>query len=233
MSDSLPRIHSMSSPMPVNPRRVVFLRHGVTEHNARGRWQGHLDTSLTEAGREQARAAAPSLALYEPQVIVSSDLARAAETADILAAECGLVAMRDARFREIHIGSWQGLDAAGVEAAFPGAQARLAAGEDLRRGGSGERVADVVARGRPALDEILADVGEGRTALVVTHGVCARSLVADLAGIDQKTAWLSLTGLGNCHWAEVAQSSATRWRLALWNGRATPLGRHVREAHGY
>lgn len=233
MSAALPTIHSMSSPMPKNPRRVVFLRHGVTEHNARGLWQGHLDTPLTDDGREQARAAAPSIAAYEPAVVVSSDLSRAAETGEILAEACGLRARRDPRFREINVGSWQGLDAAGVEAAFPGAMARLATGEDLRRGGDGERVADVVARARPALDEVIAQLEPGQTALIVTHGVCARTLAAELAGIDQTTAWLSLTGLGNCHWAEVAQSSPPRWRLALWNGRATPLGRYVKESHGY
>lgn len=224
---------SLSAPLPAHPRRVVFLRHGVTGHNAAGIWQGHLDTTLTDLGRDQARAAAPFLADYAPVALVSSDLSRAAETARIVGEACGLEVRYDARLREIDVGAWQGLDSAGVEAAFPGAQARLAAGEDLRRGGDGERVADVIARGRPAVDEVVAGLGPGQTALVVTHGVAARTLACDLAGIDQRTAWLCLAGLTNCAWAELAQTAAGTWRLALWNGRATPPGRRVSEAHGY
>lgn len=214
------------------PRRLVLLRHGVTAHNARGIWQGHLDTELTPDGVAQAQAAAQALSAYPFTRLVSSDLQRAAQTARIVGEACALAPAYDARLREIHVGAWQGLDAAGVEAAFPGAQARLAAGEDLPRGGDGECVADVVRRARPALDELVASLGEGECALVVTHGVSARALAADLAGIDQRTAWLSLAGLGNCCWVELTQTPA-RWRVALWNGRAAAPGRVVREAHGY
>lgn len=222
----------MSSPTAGAPRRLVLLRHGVTAHNAQGIWQGHLDTELSQDGVDQARAAAEVLAGYGFTRVISSDLARAAGTARIVAVACGLEVSYDARLREIHVGAWQGLDAAGVEAAFPGAQARLSGGEDLPRGGDGETVADVVRRARPAIDDLRGDLGPGECALVVTHGVSARALAADLAGLNQRTAWLSLAGLGNCAWTELAETTE-RWRIALWNGRAAPLGRPVREAHGY
>lgn len=214
------------------PRRLVILRHGVTSHNAGGIWQGHLDTELTEDGIAQAHAAAEVLAGYGFARILASDLTRAATTARIVAQACGLPVEVDRRLREIDVGAWQGLDAAGVEAAFPGAQARLAQGEDLVRGGDGERVEDVVRRARPAVDTLVAAMAPGETALIVTHGVCARAVAADLAGIDQRTAWLSLAGLGNCAWVELTQAPA-RWRISLWNGRASSLARPMREAHGY
>lgn len=214
------------------PRRLVILRHGVTSHNAGGIWQGHLDTELTAEGLAQARAAAAVLAGYGFARVLASDLRRAAVTAQVVADACGLPVSYDARLREIDVGAWQGLDAAGVEAAFPGAQARLAAGEDLARGGSGERVADVIRRARPAVDELIAALAPGETALVVTHGVCARAVAADLAEIDRKTAWLCLAGLGNCAWAELTETPV-RWRLSLWNGRASSLASPMREAHGY
>lgn len=218
--------------MSAQPRRLVILRHGVTSHNAAGIWQGHLDTELTADGLAQAEAVAEVLGGYGFSRILASDLRRASVTARMVADRVGLPVEVDRRLREIHVGSWQGLDAAGVEAAFPGAQARLSLGEDLPRGGTGERVADVVRRARPAVDELIAVLAPGQTALIVTHGVCARAIAADLAEIDQRTAWLSLAGLGNCAWAELTET-AVRWRVSLWNGRASSLARPMREAHGY
>ncbi|HEY3535279.1 MAG TPA: histidine phosphatase family protein, partial [Pedococcus sp.] len=61
-------------------RRVVVLRHGQTDHNAQGIWQGQLDSDLSQLGREQARAAAGALTAYRPVLVVASDLKRAAET---------------------------------------------------------------------------------------------------------------------------------------------------------
>lgn len=214
------------------PRRLILLRHGVTEHNARGIWQGHLDTDLAPAGLAQAQAAAAVLVRYRPSFIVSSDLGRAAQTTRIVASACGVEPSYDARLREIHVGAWQGLDSAGVEELFPGAQARITAGEDLRRGGDGETVSDVVRRARPAVDELVRVMQPGQAALVVSHGVCARALAADLAGMDQRTAWTALAGLGNCSWAELTES-ASGWRISLWNGRAEGHTGSFREGHGY
>lgn len=213
-------------------RRIVFLRHGVTDHNASGLWQGHLDTPLNDLGLVQADDVAPVMAAYSPSTIVTSDLSRALVTARVVAAACAVPLRVDARLREIDVGAWQGRDAAAIDVAFPGDRARIAAGEDLRRGGHGESVADLVRRARPAVEELLGSLGAGECAVVVTHGVAARALVADICGMDQRTAWLALLGLGNCHFAEVAQSP-TGWRLALWNGRAGAVGVPVKTAHGY
>ncbi|MBW3084431.1 Glucosyl-3-phosphoglycerate phosphatase [Austwickia sp. TVS 96-490-7B] len=214
------------------PRRVVLLRHGVTTHNARGLWQGHLNTPLSPTGLDQARRVAPVLAGYGLAGIWASDLDRASRTARIVADHADMSVTVDARLREIGVGHWQGRDAADVEKASPGVLARLAAGEDVRRGGHGETVAEVVRRARPSLDEVIATLHPGQTALVVTHGVCARALAADLVGMDQRTAWLCLSGLGNCHWGELVHVG-DRWRIAVWNGQVDRPGPPTRPAHGY
>ena len=72
------------------PRRLLVLRHGQTSHNASGIWQGQTDTDLSEVGREQAAVAAHALAGQGIDVIVTSDLRRAADTATTVAAELGL-----------------------------------------------------------------------------------------------------------------------------------------------
>ncbi|HEX8518888.1 MAG TPA: histidine phosphatase family protein, partial [Pseudonocardia sp.] len=80
-------------------RRLVLLRHGQTDYNVAGRMQGHLDSVLTAVGLEQAAVAAPALAALGPDRMVSSDLRRAADTAEVVGAACGLPVKFDARLR--------------------------------------------------------------------------------------------------------------------------------------
>lgn len=197
-------------------RRLIVWRHGETGHNAGGVWQGQLDTDLSERGVHQARASALALAALGPTRIVSSDLRRAAHTAAELGAVTGLPVAYDERFREIHVGTWQGMSQGDVAERYPDAVAALARGEDLVRGEHGESVAHVALRVAAAAEELLADLPDDGTLVVATHGVAGRSLVATQIGLSQQDAWLSLGGLRNCHWAELAQHR-TGWRMLSWN----------------
>ena len=197
-------------------RRVLVWRHGETAHNAGGIYQGQLDSHLSERGREQARAAAEVLAARDVARLVSSDLARASDTADALAALTGLVVEHDPRLREIHVGRWQGLPHTEVVARFPDVVAALDRGEDAVRGETGERVADVQVRVRAVFDELVHRLRDDETAVVATHGMASRALVADVLGLSYQQAWLSLVGLRNCHWAELVEHR-TGWRLDTWN----------------
>lgn len=206
-----------------DPRRLVVLRHGQTTSNLKGIWQGHLDHELTDLGRDQARAAAAAIASLRPTRVVSSDLVRARDTAEeVAAASGGLSVSVDARWREIHAGGWQGLTAAQVYSQYPEDAERLITGEDFRRGGHGESLADVATRTRRALDELTATMDPGECVVIATHGVTARSLVAELVGIDQSTAWRVLGGFGNCHWATLEEGRGG-WRITQWNASAEGL----------
>jgi glucosyl-3-phosphoglycerate phosphatase len=202
-------------------RTLIVWRHGETDHNASGIWQGQLDTPLSGRGREQASSAAVALAAYKPSVIVSSDLERAADTARTLASRVGLPVRYDERLREIHAGLWQGMTAGDVAEQYPEEQAALLAGEDFRRGIHGESLAHVAERTRLAADEILADLAPGECAVIATHGVSARVVVASLVGLDQSLAWQSIAGLGNCHWARVGEFTGG-WRIVAWNVGVNP-----------
>ncbi|GAA1168318.1 histidine phosphatase family protein [Ornithinimicrobium humiphilum] len=197
-------------------RRVLVWRHGETGHNAGGIYQGQLDSHLSPRGREQAAAAAQALATRGVSRLLSSDLARASDTADALAALTGLRVEHDERLREIHVGEWQGLSHTEVVARFPDVVAALDRGEDAVRGRTGERVADVQVRMRAVFDELVARLGPDDTAVVTTHGMASRALVADVVGLSYRQAWLSLVGLHNCHWAELVEHR-TGWRLEAWN----------------
>jgi glucosyl-3-phosphoglycerate phosphatase len=207
-------------------RRVIVWRHGETEHNVGGIYQGQLDSHLSARGREQAAAAAEALARRGAVRLLASDLARASDTADALAGRTGLAVEHDARLREIHVGRWQGLPHTEVVARFPDVVAALDRGEDAVRGETGERVADVRVRVRAVFEELVARLGDGQTAVVTTHGMASRALVADVVGLSYRQAWLSLVGLHNCHWAELVEHR-TGWRLEAWNVGVTPSVRSV------
>jgi probable phosphoglycerate mutase len=200
-------------------RKVVVLRHGQTGHNAAGIWQGQLDSDLSDLGREQARAAGKALAALAPTVVVASDLTRAAHTGAEVASAAGVELTLDARWREINVGRWEGLTAQEVLTRYPDERERHFRGEDFPRGVDGESLSDVTTRVRAALDDLLADLGPGETAVVATHGVTGRLVTAALVDLDVATAWRVLGGFGNCHWAELVEAPAG-WRIATWNASA-------------
>jgi len=204
-------------------RRVIVLRHGETEHNATGRWQGQLDTTLSGLGHAQAGAAARALVALRPTRVVASDLQRAARTGHDVAEACGVPITFDERLREIHVGKWAGLTTDEVRERYPEDQDRLISGVDFVRGGHGESVADVADRVRAALVDLLDATDLDDCVVIATHGVTGRVVVAELTGLDQQLAWRVLAGLGNCHWAELAEG-AHGWRLQTWNSSARGAG---------
>ena len=90
-------------------RPFLYLRHGETAWNREGRMQGATDIPLNETGRAQAHAAAETLRDVHIDRIISSPMARAAETADIVGAAKGLVPTRDERLKERYFGAFDGL----------------------------------------------------------------------------------------------------------------------------
>ena len=121
------------------PTTLLLLRHGETEWNLSGRWQGQAaDTPLTDLGREQARIVAGRLRAYPIRAIYSSDLLRAFETAQIVGQRLGLAPIAEPALRESDIGAWTGLTWADITERFPDQVAAMYAGQEVRRGG-GER----------------------------------------------------------------------------------------------
>jgi len=200
-------------------RRVVLLRHGRTEWNATGRFQGQLDSPLDVIGRAQAEAAAVAVVPMDPDAIVSSDLSRTVDTAATVAAELGLEVSLDPRLREIDLGDWQGLSRAEARAKFPEEYAAWQAGEDARRG-SGETYAEVGARAAECVVEWLDKLGPGSTLVAVTHGGTARATIGTLLGFGPDMYW-RLAPLGNCRWSMLSDIGRG-WRLEEHNAGSPP-----------
>jgi glucosyl-3-phosphoglycerate phosphatase len=204
----------------VTLRRIILLRHGQTDYNVDGRMQGHIDSHLTDAGHEQAAEAAPVLASLAPDRLVSSDLRRAVDTAEVVGAACGLPVKFDPRLRETHLGLWQGHTVAEIERDYPGAIAAWRS-DPAWAPPEGESRIDVVARSRPVVDELDAELadsdGVSETVLLVAHGGLIAGLVTGLLDLPP-SAWPSFGGLGNCRWAVLARrDDHPRWRLAGYN----------------
>jgi glucosyl-3-phosphoglycerate phosphatase len=208
--------------------RLLLWRHGRTEWNASGRFQGQLDPPLDEKGRRQAALAAPYVAsglAPEDTVVVSSDLARAAETARALSGLLGVEIRLDERLREHGMGSWEGLTRAEVADRFPEQYADWTVGRPVR-GRGGEEPAAVAER---AL-EALVDLPAAGTAVVVTHGGTAGRLIERLLGLgaDHRRVF---GPLANCAWSELTVQG-DRWRLLRHNTSVLPQPDGRREGLG-
>jgi probable phosphoglycerate mutase len=200
---------------------VLLWRHGRTEWNAAGRFQGQLDSPLDETGRAQVAAGAVEVARHDVRRIVSSDSTRALHTADVLAHLTGLPVHADARLREVHLGQWSGLTREEVQERFPDEYASWVAGDDITRGG-GETFAEVGQRAWACLEDHL-EMMDGDGALVaVTHGGTALSLLVQALGIPRELR-RAFGPLGNAHWSRLTWQG-NRLRLAEHNVGASAVG---------
>ena len=154
---------------------LLVVRHGQSEWNAIGRWQGHADPPLSELGRRQAYVAAAAIGAVDG--IVSSDLLRAAETAAIIAQQLGIgPVVVDERLRERDVGQWTGLTRVEIDKGWPGWL------EQARQPEGFEGVDAVLARVVEAFGA-MRTASPGGSLLVVTHGGVIRAL-ARSHGLD-------------------------------------------------
>lgn len=198
--------------------RVVLIRHGESEWNATGRWQGHGGVGLSPLGRSQAAATATFLAEQEPDVglIVSSDLPRVTETAEPSGRALGHDVLLDRRLREIDVGWWSGLTTADIVARDPDGYAAFRAGQDLPRGGA-ETGEQLRARVTAAVGDLRRRC-DGRTLIVFCHGGPVRALVGAALGLSI-VAQRGLAGPGNCSRSVLTHRDGTV-RLRCYNETA-------------
>jgi probable phosphoglycerate mutase len=160
--------------------RLLLVRHGASEWSHLGRYQGHQSVPLSPLGLEQVRALTEELYQYKPERIISSDLQRARQTAEIIAKYWMLEIHYDVRLRELDCGNWAGLTEAEIEARDPQAIAKLRAGQDIPRG-NGETMTDLMVRTRAALADWVQDNFFG-TLILVSHAYVIRAMTETLLG---------------------------------------------------
>ncbi len=186
---------------------LLLVRHGETDWNRDGRWQGQSDTPLNELGRRQARELAATLDGVD--VLYSSDLARARETAEIVADRLGIEIRVDSRLRERSFGAWEGLTTSEIEDRFSESHGRWQAGEGF--GADDAEPFDVFAgRVGAFLDDVLHRHPQ-ETVLVIGHGGSIRVIHALATGLDYVRDHRLIPAVANCM---VARYAARDGKLA-------------------
>ena len=215
-------------------RRLLLLRHGVTDWNREGRFQGQLDPPLSADGLDEARLLAERLASdtdLRPAHVVSSSLSRASQTAELVAAACGATLASDPRLVEVGQGVWEGRthDELAVTDA-----ARYAAWRDGggRQPPGGESLDSVRGRVAAAIEDLLG--GDAWPLAIVSHGGTLRLLAGRLLELASERSWA--LDLDNASLSALTQSPDGAWRVDRWNDTLHLLGHqptHVDEAEGH
>jgi broad specificity phosphatase PhoE len=185
---------------------LLLVRHGETDWNRERRFQGHADPPLNETGREQAHALAAELAGEQIDVVYTSDLVRARETAEIIAARVATEIVPLRELREIDVGDWEGLSWPEIEERFPdGARAWHVNGAGWE---SGETYDDLRERIVPALLRI-AERHPTKRILVVGHGGTIRATRAFIEGVSVPESRSRSQPIGNCEVFRVVTEDGT------------------------
>ena len=196
----------------------MLWRHGQTVWNAERRFQGQSDIPLDETGQAQAERAARLLAALRPDLIVSSDLSRAAQTAAPLARLTGLDVTLDKDLRERHGGRWEGLTDTEIRTRYPVEHANWTPPD----GEPSPVVADRVAGALYRIAEAAAGTenAEPGLAVVVSHGAALRLGMSRLLGMPDELFGV-LGPLSNCSWSVLGRRHG-RWRLVEHNAGTLP-----------
>jgi probable phosphoglycerate mutase len=198
--------------------RLFLVRHGETDDNRNGVFQGQLGLGLNDVGREQAARLAARLASApeRPAALYASDLSRARETAEVIGATLGLSPVLDPDLREVYLGGWQGLSYAEITQRYPDEWTAWRNGVDVRRGG-GETYAELGERVSRSILSI-AEAHAGATAVVVSHGAALKSFVARVLGLGS-VGMRAFRVQGNTG-VSVVERDEGFFRLLVWNDEA-------------
>lgn len=162
--------------------RLLLARHGQTEWHHPNRYAGRTDVALNETGRREARALARRAAEERPDLVVSSPLVRARETAQAASEACGAEMIVEGRLREVDFGDFEGMTMAGIRERAPQAAALFEEDPAAHPFPNAEPPADAARRALEALEALRRTHG-GETVLVVAHNTLLRLSLCALLGV--------------------------------------------------
>jgi alpha-ribazole phosphatase len=161
---------------------ILLIRHGQTDFNATGRWQGHLDVPLNETGKAQAEALAKRVENWPVSAIYSSDLKRAAMTAVYLAETWGLTPIYDPAWRERDVGVFEGRATNELQQEYPEVWANIRKGiYDIP---GSESNTSLQSRAVAAYEKVVSSYPAEMVA-VVSHGGTLNTVVSHILGLPR------------------------------------------------
>jgi glutamate-1-semialdehyde 2,1-aminomutase len=167
---------------------IIIIRHGETEWNKTGRFQGHSDVPLSAEGRAQAAMLGENLAVDHVDMIYASDLTRAMETAAPLAQRFGLEVISDPQLRELNFGAWEGRNFNDVNAENPNAMKNFYTDPERANIPESEPFPEFQRRIAGRVREIVAQE-RGKRIVIVSHGASIRILLADILSMPIRSIW--------------------------------------------
>lgn len=214
------------------PGRVILVRHGRTRNNRIGRMQGWDDIPLDQRGLWQVKKAGQALRdifVDQPashgnprkQLVVSSDLSRARQSAQAFADPLHLTIHLDQRLEERYFGEWEGMTTEEIKQTASRDYYSWIThhGGELRHGFEPE--SRTSARGEAALEQWAARCDPSTDLFLFMHGSIIQVTLERLLGCNMPTGWLGMTGMANAHWAVIAPTFVNPrqylWTLVTYN----------------
>ena len=168
--------------------KIIFVRHGQTEWNVLGRYQGQTDVALSPLGIEQAEKLAAHFPVDKIEAVYSSDLARAMKTASCVADRCGLTVEPRPELRELTFGDWEGLTDDEIVAKWPDALENFFLHPDVLDIPHGESFPKLRERALACVEEIVARHPD-QTVAVFAHGAILRTILTAALHMDLQYVW--------------------------------------------
>ncbi len=190
--------------------RLILIRHGETDWNVEGRYQGQADPPLNEKGLEQAHQLVEELEGVGLEVLFTSPLLRAKQTAEVVADPLGIHLQIEPRLMEIHQGDWQTRLRSEIESLYPDLFHRWETEPWEVSPPEGEHLNQVQRRVNTALDEILTR-HQGQTVGIVAHRIPIALIKMRFQGMDADI--VRRLHLPNGYWEEMVVSDQSSNRL--------------------
>ncbi len=178
-------------------KRIILVRHGETDWNKQGRFQGQIDIPLNTNGKYQAKAASIFLKNTIIQKAFSSSLSRPKETAKIILNEHkGIsISLKD-KLKEIGHGKWEGKLESEIKSDWPDLLKEWKISPEKVQMPEGETIKEVSTRSIKGWDEICKDLKNNETALVVAHDAVNKTILCHLLGLGPSNIWMIKQGNG-------------------------------------
>ncbi len=194
------------APFPQGKRartQIILVRHGQTDWNLEGRYQGGAEVPLNAPGREQAERLAAELSGMRIDALYCSPLGRAVETARAIAVGRGLELHPDRRLREIDLGEWEGMLSSRIAELYPRLHRQWVLDPRPVRPPGGESIREVHDRVIAAVEE-MARRHPGGTVCLVTHKVAIVAIRTHFLGLELPEEMGKMPGNGSWERLEVA-----------------------------
>lgn len=168
--------------------KLILIRHGQTEWNISGKYQGQSDIPLSLIGLKQAELLAQFFPIKKIDVIYSSPLIRAATTANCISNHFKKKVILDNAFKEISFGDWEGLTYEQIIIQWEDALEKFFHRPDLLIIPNGETFYQLQQRAIERLNTIL-DIHQNKNIVIVAHGAIIRTIIATLIHLPLRYIW--------------------------------------------